>query len=65
MSGDVSKAKAKLNRAKENQLNQQERAAAFWQRTLDAGRAHRQAGKQMHEAEREASTEAPRMRPRP
>ena len=61
MSGDVSKAKANLHRAKENQ---QVRAAAFWQRTLDAGRAQRQAGKQMHEAEREASTEAPRMRPR-
>jgi hypothetical protein len=61
MSDDVSKAKANLHRAKENQ---QARAAAFWQRTLDAGRAQRQAGKQMHEAERKAVTEAPRMRPK-
>jgi hypothetical protein len=61
MSDDVSKAKAKLHRAKENQ---HVRAAAFWQRTLDAGRAQRQAGKQMHEAERDASTEVPRMRPK-
>jgi hypothetical protein len=61
MSDDVSKAKSKLHRAKENQ---QVRAAAFWQRTLDAGRAQRQAGKQMHAAEREATTDAPRMRPK-
>jgi hypothetical protein len=50
MSDNVSKARANPSRAKENQ---QERASAFWQKTLDAGRQQKQASQQMAEAERQ------------
>ena len=52
-------AKAKLHDAKEHQ---QERAADFWQRTLDVGRQQRQSSKQMHEVEQEASKEPQRLK---
>ncbi len=59
MSDSVQRAKANLHQAREHQ---QERAAAFWQRTLDVGRQQQQSGKQIHEAEREVSKETPRLK---
>jgi hypothetical protein len=61
MSDDVPKARANLHYAKERQ---QARAAEFWQRTMDAGRLQRQAGKQMQAGEREAGVKRPRLRPK-
>jgi hypothetical protein len=57
---DVPKARANLHYAKERQ---QARAAEFWQRTMDAGRVQRQAGKQM-QGEREAGPDRPKLRPK-
>jgi hypothetical protein len=59
MPDEVSKAKANLHYAKEHQ---QQRAAEFWQRTLDSGRQQQQSGKQIHEAEREVSKQTPRLK---
>ncbi|MGH7076895.1 MAG: hypothetical protein ACREE4_03170 [Stellaceae bacterium] len=43
----------------------QERAAAFWQRTIDDGRQQRQAGEQLAQTERQDHTERQERREAP
>jgi hypothetical protein len=47
----------------QQQAARQERAAAFWQRTIDVGRRQRQAGDHMAQTERQerAETQRPRL----
>ena len=46
----------------QEQVARQERAAAFWQRTIDGGRQQRQAGRHMAQTERQERTETQRQR---
>jgi hypothetical protein len=46
----------------QEQVARQERAAAFWQRTIDDGRRQRQAGDHMAQTERQERTQTQRQR---
>lgn len=46
----------------QERVARQERAAAFWQRTIDDGRQQRQAGDHMAQTERQERTETQRQR---
>jgi hypothetical protein len=46
----------------QEQVERQERAAAFWQRTIDDGRQQRQGGDHMAQTERQERTETQRQR---
>jgi hypothetical protein len=46
----------------QEQVARQERAAAFWQRTIDAGRQQRQAGDHMAQTEQQERMETQRQR---